>query len=64
MKYDHAPVSTDGPSETTQIVLLIRAGCRKMFGKTAVGAKIDHSQLRKVLAALESWFASATLVIR
>jgi len=52
MKYGYARVSTDSQSVTAQVAQLTRAGCKKGFRETAIGAKTDRAQLRKVLTAL------------
>lgn len=54
MIYGYARVSTDGQSVDAQVRQLAKAGCKKVFREVASGAKIDRSQLRKVLTGLEA----------
>jgi DNA invertase Pin-like site-specific DNA recombinase len=50
----YAQVSTDGQSVEAQVRQLTKAGCKKVFRETALGAKIDRAQLAKTLAASEA----------
>src|ERR1700688_2120414 len=54
MIYGYARVSTDGQSAVAQVAALKVAGAGKVFREVASGARTDRSQLRRVLAALES----------
>src|SRR3954462_5350258 len=54
MKYGYAGVSTDGQSVEAQVRQLTKAGCKKVFRETAIGANTDRSQLRKALDRLEA----------
>ena len=53
MKYGYARVSTGGQSLDAQLRQLTKAGCLRVFRETASGAKTDHAQLRRPIAALE-----------
>ncbi len=52
MIYGYARVSTDGQSVDAQVRQLTKAGCAKVFRKTASGAKTDRAQLRRALGQL------------
>lgn len=52
MKYGYARVSTDGQSVDAQVRQLVKAGCKKVFGEVASGAKTDRAQLRRLLNQL------------
>ena len=54
MIYGYARVSTDGQSVDAQVRQLTKAGCKKVFRKTASGAKTDRAQLAKALAILDA----------
>jgi predicted site-specific integrase-resolvase len=53
-EYGYARVSTGGQSVDAQVRQLTKAGCKKVFRKTASGAQTDRAQLRKALAALQA----------
>ncbi len=53
MIYGYARVSTDGQSLDAQRAELIAAGCAKVFGETASGARADRPRLARALAALD-----------
>ena len=52
MKFGYARVSTDGQSVAAQVATLNAAGATKVFREMASGAKTDHAQLHKAIAAL------------
>ena len=54
MIYGYARVSTDGQSVAAQVAELTKAGAAKVYRETASGAQTDRTQLRKVLAELDS----------
>jgi DNA invertase Pin-like site-specific DNA recombinase len=54
MIFGYARVSTDGQSVDAQVRQLTKAGCEKVFGETASGAKTDRAQLAKALATLDA----------
>jgi DNA invertase Pin-like site-specific DNA recombinase len=51
--YGYARVSTDGQSLDAQRAELVAAGCAKVFGETASGARADRPRLARALAALD-----------
>ncbi len=53
MIYGYARVSTDGQSLDAQRAELIAAGCAKVFGETASGARADRPRLARALEALD-----------
>jgi DNA invertase Pin-like site-specific DNA recombinase len=52
MIYGYARVATDSQSVDAGGRQLNKAGCRKVFRETAIGAKTDRTDLHKVLANL------------
>ena len=50
--YGYARVSTDGQTLAAQDAALTAAGCAKVYGETASGARSDRPQLAKVLRLL------------
>src|SRR3954449_1227547 len=54
MKYGYARVSTNGQSVEAQVRQLTKAGCKRVFRETVIGAKTDRSQLRKALDQLQA----------
>src|SRR5215831_5484169 len=50
--YGYARVSTDGQTLAAQDAALSAAGCAKVYGETASGARSDRPQLAKVLRLL------------
>ncbi len=54
MIYGYARVLIDGQSVDAQVRQLSKAGCKRVFGETASGAKTDRTELRKVLARLDA----------
>src|SRR5882762_6647394 len=50
--YGYARVSTDGQTLVAQDAALTAAGCAKVYGETASGARSDRPQLAKVLRLL------------
>ena len=53
MIYGYARVSTDGQSLDAQRAELSAAGCAKIFGETASGARAVRPRLARALAALD-----------
>jgi DNA invertase Pin-like site-specific DNA recombinase len=51
--YGYARVSTDGQTVAAQNAALTAAGCAKVYGETASGARSDRPQLAKVLRLLK-----------
>jgi DNA invertase Pin-like site-specific DNA recombinase len=51
--YGYARVSTDGQTLAAQNAALTAAGCAKVYGETASGARSDRPQLAKVLRLLK-----------
>jgi DNA invertase Pin-like site-specific DNA recombinase len=52
MIYGYARVSADGQSVDAQAQELAAAGCERVFHEVASSAKIDRTQLKKILDAL------------
>jgi DNA invertase Pin-like site-specific DNA recombinase len=54
MIYGYARVSADGQSVDAQVRNLTKAGCKKVFRETAIGANTDRAELRKAIAKLDA----------
>lgn len=60
MKYGYARVSTNGQDLTSQINILKKEGCQKIYSEKITGTKSERPEFKKLLKSMQ---ASDTLVV-